>query len=115
MTLQEAGIVATIAACGITLIVAFARLGLSQFERRINERFEKLSVDIGAEARQMQDLKSRVDTQMQDLKNRVDTLAHSLPNEYVRREDWIRFSNLIDAKLDRLNERIADLAFNRRA
>jgi hypothetical protein len=102
MTLQEAGIVATIAVGGITLIVAFARLGLSQFERRINERFRQLSVDIGAESKQMQDLKTR-----------VDALAHSLANEYVRREDWIRFSNVIDAKLDRLSERIAELGFRR--
>ena len=28
-----------------------------------------------------------------------------LPDKYVRREDWIRFSQTMDAKLDTLNER----------
>lgn len=32
-----------------------------------------------------------------------------LAREYVRREDWIRFSSVIDAKLDRLSDRISEL------
>lgn len=34
----------------------------------------------------------------------VEQLNRQLPLEYVRREDWIRFSASIDAKLDRLAE-----------
>jgi len=33
-------------------------------------------------------------------------LRADLPNQYVRREDWIRFSGLIDTKMDRLSEKI---------
>jgi hypothetical protein len=37
------------------------------------------------------------------LEREVELLNRSLPLEYVRREDWIRFSSSIDSKLDRLH------------
>ncbi|MEW5763702.1 MAG: hypothetical protein ACOYXN_00475 [Acidobacteriota bacterium] len=40
-----------------------------------------------------------------NLERQILRLEGQLPNEYVRREDWIRFSASIDAKLDRLNEK----------
>ncbi len=47
--------------------------------------------------------------------NRVDGLAQQitdlkiqLPLEYVRREDWIRFGNTIDKKLDQIRDEIRD-------
>jgi hypothetical protein len=47
--------------------------------------------------------------------NRVDGLAKeiselkiNLPLEYVRRDDWIRFSSTIDAKLDRMREEMRE-------
>ncbi|OIO57333.1 MAG: hypothetical protein COX57_02150 [Alphaproteobacteria bacterium CG_4_10_14_0_2_um_filter_63_37] len=33
-------------------------------------------------------------------------LQAELPREYVRREDWIRFSSSIDAKLDHLRDKL---------
>ncbi len=38
------------------------------------------------------------------LEAEVEQLNRQLPLEYVRREDWIRFSASIDSKLDRLAE-----------
>ena len=33
-------------------------------------------------------------------------LRADLPNDYVRRDDWIRFSTVIDAKLDALRQAV---------
>jgi hypothetical protein len=35
-------------------------------------------------------------------------LRAALPLEYVRREDWIRFSGTLDAKLDAMREEVRD-------
>jgi hypothetical protein len=47
--------------------------------------------------------------------NRVDGIARelnelkiNLPLEYVRRDDWIRFSSTIDGKIDRMREEMRD-------
>jgi hypothetical protein len=47
--------------------------------------------------------------------SRVDGLAReltdlkiNLPLEYVRRDDWIRFSSTIDGKIDRMREEMRD-------
>ena len=40
----------------------------------------------------------------QDIERAVFELRASLPLEYVRREDWIRFSGSLDAKLDAMRE-----------
>lgn len=50
------------------------------------------------------------------LEKEVELLNRQLPLEYVRREDWIRFSASIDAKLDRLAEgqqRLSELMHQR--
>ena len=36
-------------------------------------------------------------------------LRASLPLEYVRREDWIRFSGTLDAKLDAMREEMREV------
>jgi hypothetical protein len=43
---------------------------------------------------------SRVD----ELERQVTELRVHMPLEYVRREDWIRFSGTLDAKLDGMRE-----------
>ena len=47
---------------------------------------------------------SRVD----DLENALTELRVNLPLEYVRREDWIRFSGTLDAKLDAMREEMRE-------
>lgn len=95
---QTIGFIVTTGAAVFGLFVAVAKLGLAQFEKRIGEKFAALEKSIGEE-----------NQQVRDLKNKVDALTALLPVEYVRREDWIRFSTVIDTKLDRLGERLSDL------
>lgn len=89
----------------LTLIFAFGRTLLSQFDKRMDERRETNALAI-AELKRALDVES---AQFRELRVKVAEYVAALPLEYVRREDWIRFSATIDAKLDRL----ADLYMNK--
>jgi len=87
------------------LVAGFGRILVSQFETRMNDRFLAVTKALADES-----------ARLRDLTNRVDQLHHALPLEYVRREDWTRFSALIDAKLDRVAELVhSSLARNYRS
>lgn len=84
----------------ITLLVAFlggvagfGKLLLHLYDLRASERHTQVAQALQREAERLT-----------ELQRRVDAINHTLPLEYVRREDWIRFSASIDAKLDRLAE-----------
>lgn len=98
MDMQTISVIVTVGAAVLALLVAFGRMALGQFERRIGAGFEQLQTSIAGEREQMA-----------AMKRQLETLSQTLPIEYVRREDWIRFSSVIDAKLDRLGERLSDL------
>jgi chromosome segregation ATPase len=95
----------------IILIVAGQML-LNQLDRRSSERDEARKSEqlLRDEALQLrlqghdEELAS-VNDKAEQIERDVRQLATMLPNEYVRREDWIRFSNTIDHKLDRLNDK----------
>lgn len=61
----------------------------------MDDRFEELKKETKKESEQWQ----RIERDLLEL--RAD-----MPLNYVRREDWIRFSSVIDAKQDTLNEKI---------
>ena len=44
----------------------------------------------------------------QQIERSLFELRASLPLEYVRREDWIRFSGSLDAKLDAMREEMRE-------
>lgn len=44
----------------------------------------------------------------QEIERGLFELRASLPLEYVRREDWIRFSGTLDAKLDAMREEMRE-------
>jgi len=44
----------------------------------------------------------------QEIERAVFELRASMPLEYVRREDWIRFSGSLDAKLDAMREEMRE-------
>ncbi len=44
----------------------------------------------------------------QEIERSVFELRASMPLEYVRREDWIRFSGSLDAKLDAMREEMRE-------
>jgi intein-encoded DNA endonuclease-like protein len=71
----------------------FGRVLLSQSEKRNAERFAEVEHRLSEEAKRLQELR-------QD----VVRINQTLPSEYVRREDWIRFQAVLETKLDRLFE-----------
>ena len=81
-------------------IFGFGRVLLNQFEKRMDERRKT-----NADAIKALSLKLDVESaQIRELERNVTNAVGELPLHYVRREDWIRFSATIDAKLDRLAE-----------
>ncbi len=83
--------VATFALAFVTLIglnLAALRWLLGQYGREASNRLDALSRD-GTE------FSRAVERELLKLKAQ-------LPMDYVRREDWIRFSNTLEAKLDAL-------------
>lgn len=77
----------------ITLVIVivgaiggFGRVLLKQIENRLVDKFEAQ------------------DRRLEEVELEVRRLGSELPLQYVRREDWIRFSAAIDHKLDRLAE-----------
>ena len=55
-----------------------------------------------------QRLASRDDERWSQLERAIYELRVLLPIEYVRREDWIRFSATLDAKMDGLREEMRE-------
>jgi hypothetical protein len=54
------------------------------------------------------DQRSRDSERVDDLEKQLIELRVNLPLEYVRREDWIRFSGTLDAKLDAMREEMRE-------
>ncbi len=51
-----------------------------------------------------QDAVVREASRWEEIEHALFELRASLPLEYVRREDWIRFSGTLDAKLDAMRD-----------
>lgn len=66
------------------VLYALARMIVAQMKASMDSRFASLESTTAA------------------LEQEIEKFNRLLPLEYVRREDWIRFSTSIDAKLDRL-------------
>jgi hypothetical protein len=54
------------------------------------------------------DERRRDSDRVDDLERQLTDLRVNLPLEYVRREDWIRFSGTLDAKLDAMREEMRE-------
>ena len=54
------------------------------------------------------DQHERDSSRVSDLENALTELRVNMPLEYVRREDWIRFSGTLDAKLDAMREEVRE-------
>jgi hypothetical protein len=50
----------------------------------------------------------RESVRWQELERALFELRAALPLEYVRREDWIRFSGTLDAKFDAMRDEMRD-------
>jgi hypothetical protein len=96
----------------IALLIAFfgavmvwGKLLFSQFEKRLAERFKahddtlvRFMADQGTAAKQVQELERSF------LLFRGD-----MPNQYVRRDDFIRNQTVIEAKLDSISQRVENI------
>lgn len=104
----------------VTLLLAFAglmggfgRVLMKQFDKRIAERFKAQDQARELQMDAIRDRQTAEALRVAGLTEKVDNLSRLLPLEYVRREDWIRFSASIDHKLDRLAEMVMKLGGNR--
>ena len=107
MQLLQVGGSAIVAVIG--LVIGFSRLLLSQFEKRMDERFDAQDRMRESRLEMIERNLSTESQRIQLLTEKIDAAAARMPMEYVRRDDWIRFSSTIDAKLDRLNEKFDNL------
>ena len=97
----------------LVMVGAFGKILLRQFEQRLAERSEHVAEMRQAERdtseRRLAGIENSLERESDrigEIVSRIEKLNTTLPLEYVRREDWIRFSSTIDAKLDRLAEMI---------
>ena len=94
-------------------VAAFSKVFLSQVDRRLDERFDDIERS-RSEARSIweqrfDELKrqnSEEVAQWHRVERELLQLKAHLPQEYVRREDHIRFETVINAKLDAVNARL---------
>jgi hypothetical protein len=108
---------------GISLLVSFfgavyagGKLLLSQVEKRLDERF-RIQESARVEAQKHWDGKfnglesaaGRDAQKWREMERELLQLKAELPEKFVRREDWIRFAAVIDAKQDALAEKINTL------
>lgn len=95
MSWEMVGLLMSVAMAWSGLLVAAVKWLLDRNQAHIDRRFQALEDAHKTEAAQWH----RVERDL--LKLRGD-----LPNEYVRREDWIRFGGTVEAKLDGLANKI---------
>jgi nitrogen fixation protein FixH len=84
-------------------VATFGKVLLSMHSKSLDEKF----------ASQKETFNQRFNTQdreMEKVEARIQAMTERMPNEYVRREDWIRFSATIDAKLDTLHRKLDSMA-----
>lgn len=86
---QAAGVLLALMALWSGVMLWAAKFWLTGFAARLDQRFDSLALERRKES-------SRV----QQIADELRDLQVTLPRDYVRREDWIRFGGAIDAKLD---------------
>ena len=99
---------AVMAAGGAGAVIKFT---LIQFERRLETRFTGIEKILGS-------YKEQSDSHAEEtrrLDRDITQLKLDLANNYVRREDWIRLSTTLEAKLDALASRIETIRLQTRS
>lgn len=84
----------------VGLLFAFGKILVNQFNKSLDQRF----IERDEQHRQLRESIKNESIRITELSNSLQKFASAMPLEYVRREDWIRFSATIDHKLDRLGE-----------
>ncbi|MFZ5659180.1 MAG: hypothetical protein ACOY5C_04905 [Pseudomonadota bacterium] len=79
-------------------LAGFGKLLLSQFEKRLSERFEAMQLSLNRQAEEEQ----KAAAQLAALEREFLQFRADLPLHYVRREDYVRGQSVLEAKLDAL-------------
>lgn len=77
--------------------------GLRQMESRLHAGIVQLGAAHKAQIDALTMTQVSERAQLEEIREKLEKLQDDLPTEYVRREDWIRMTTLIDGKLDRIN------------
>lgn len=91
----------------ITIIIAVGisvggvmKLVLWQFERRLQGRFDDWAQNWRLLSASLDSHTQSTHTELRQLERDVTTIKLDLANYYVRRDDWVRLSTTLDAKID---------------
>lgn len=91
---------------GIAFLI---RTIVSQFDKRLDEKFQAQESSRKSAAEVWDKRFSGLDESNRRQERELLELKADLPKLYVQREDWIRFGATVDAKLDRLHTMITHL------
>lgn len=90
-------ILETATLCGIGAITYFLKKTLAGLEKRIEATESKVDV-----------VENKLEGKIGELEKELDDLKSDLPFIYVTREDFIRVTNNVDNKLDKIYECMMD-------
>jgi hypothetical protein len=100
-------------AAGASVVVALAGLNIAALKWLL-DRHDSCSQ---ANANRLAELERQSAEKMAEVQHDILRLRADLPLEYVRREDWIRFGNTLEAKIDtiraEMREQLAELRHER--
>lgn len=93
----------------VTILLAWTAAFLWAVKWLLKGHFDAIDKSFEAVDARFKSLNTSIDSgnsKMQVLERDLLLLRAEIPENYVRREDWIRLSNAIDAKLDRIVDEI---------
>ena len=105
-------LISLVGAVGLLIAGAWAlvKIVVSQFEKRLDDRFVSLEAARTAAQNQWDGRFRLIEEGQREMERDVSRLREELPMHYVRREDHIRHETVINAKLDALAAKIDRLA-----
>lgn len=93
---------ASLVAAFAGLVWLFGTILVKQFKALLDQRFTSIQGDITKRANE----DAEVAKQLRQFERDFSTFQISLPNLYVRREDYIRNQTIIESKLDALYSKL---------
>lgn len=110
------GVLASVAAAWSAVLLFAIRGMMGSLVATINQRFTDVDIlflerfkALSVRFDDLEQARSEDVKELQRIERLFMELRAELPTEYVRREDWIRFAAVIDAKQDTLNEKVERL------
>lgn len=95
------------------ILAGGGRMMLSMFEAKLDQRFEAMNKERATADNTMQEAlrrhteeEGKTAAQVRELENTFLNWKADLPLHYVRREDYVRNQTVIEAKIDRVYEKL---------